>query len=151
MISLTITRVEIGVLAAAAKNPAMPTSTQAVCGGAASGPIALEKQSHRSAAATADDHRRPEHAGRSAAADRQSRGEDFAQRNRQQQRDGLRSVGLECPLQGAIAKAEHAQHDFVPAESAKYSASATTPVKNAPTAGRVFRGSGERRNQRLMA
>ena len=64
-------QVENGVLAAAAKKPAMPTMTKWPACGSQPRPKPVQKQSQRPAAAAADHHRGPEHSARAAAADRQ--------------------------------------------------------------------------------
>ena len=57
VISLTISNVEIGVLAAAAKNPAMPTITKTCRLRHQGRPKLMESQSQGAATASADDHR----------------------------------------------------------------------------------------------
>ena len=51
-------------------------------------PKVVQHNAQRPAPATADHHRRAEHAAGAAAADRQPGGEDLAQRNHQQDRGG---------------------------------------------------------------
>ena len=77
-------KVENGVLAAAAKKPAMPTITKLAGWGTRAGQRLWKSQPQGAAAASADDHRGTENAARAAAADRQARGQDLAQRDGQE-------------------------------------------------------------------
>ena len=88
VISLTKMMVEMGVLETAVKKPAMPTTTKAPGLGDHAGHDLVEDLPHHPAHGPADDHRGAEHAAAAAGADGKGGGQDFADGQGQQKRDG---------------------------------------------------------------
>ena len=110
VISLTMISVENGVLAAAAKKPAMPTMTKLAGCGTRPRPEVVHHHPQGAAAASADDHRRSEHAARAAAADRQARRENLPQGDGQEDTRGHAGVLRHGVLDRRVAEGKHGQH-----------------------------------------
>ena len=106
-----MTSVEKGVLAAAAKKPAMPTMTKLAGMRHQAGPQLVQQHAQGAAAAAADHHRRAEDAARAAAADRQSRRDESCPRQSASRINAAAPAScVNRILNRRIAERQHGQH-----------------------------------------